>query len=145
MFVSCPHQNLASIAAEIAAAIEVAESYRDELANPEARDKWHGIWLSIEVMVDWLFEEEAKFLHALGALDWLAVANAHAAVMAPIRAMIGLCRSGQAHRRANLGALGDIILMLVLHKARYDRPAVAPAPSLPGVGNHHRQSCTTLQ
>lgn len=137
------HTGLTSIATEIAAAIDVAERYRSDLTNPEAQEKWHGIWQALEVMLDWLFEEEAKILHALGKMDWLALANAHATVMAPIRTMIDQCKLGRAHRRANLGALDDIVLMLALHKARYDKARSTPTPSI-GIAGGLRE-CAILQ
>ncbi len=138
------HKELASIAAEIAHAIDMAERYRGDLATPEARAKWHGIWISIEVMLDWLFEEEAKILHASGILDWLELANAHAIVVAPVRTMIDECKSGRAHRRANLAALEDVVLMLSLHKARYDNVGTQK-PSLSPAGDHPRQEHAAFQ
>jgi len=120
------HKELASVNAEITHAIDMAERYRGELANPEAQAKWQGIWLSIEVMLEWLFEEEARLCRE----DWLVIANAHAMVMEPVRVMIDLCKSRRAHRRANLSALDDIVLMLVVHNARYDTGSEPPGSGL---------------
>lgn len=145
MFIHSHRKELISIATEIASAIDVMEGYRGELANPEAQARWHGIWLTIEVMLEWLFEEETKCLYALGMLDWVTVANAHATVMAPTRTMIEQCKSGWAHRRANLSAFEDIVLMLALHKARYGKVEGIPTTSLSARDDHRRQECGPLQ
>lgn len=124
------NKELTPIATEIAHAIDMAERYRDELANPEAHTKWYGIWLCIELMLEWLFEEEAKILHAFGVMDWPEFTNIHTTVMEPVRTMIVQCKSGRAHRRANLDALEDIVLILAEHKARYGKVAgTSRAPS----------------
>ncbi|TAN67143.1 MAG: hypothetical protein EPN20_06940, partial [Magnetospirillum sp.] len=126
MFTHSHHRKLTSIAAEIASAIDVMEGYRNELANPGAKARWHGIWLTSYLMLEWLFEEKTKHLYVLDMLDWVAVADEHATVMVRIRAMIEQCKSDRAHRRANLDALDDIILMLTLRKACYTRMGGTP-------------------
>ncbi|MDO8607260.1 MAG: hypothetical protein Q7R40_12050 [Phaeospirillum sp.] len=141
MFAHCRHTELVT---EISATIDVAEGYRDYLANPEARAKWHGIWLSIEAMLEWLFEQEARILHASCIMDWLAVANTHAIVVAPVCTMIDECKSGRAHRRANLAALEHVVLMLSQHKAQYDKVGT-PKPSLSPADDHPRQEYTAVQ
>ncbi len=144
MSVHSRHDDLtAAIGMEIADAMEVVENHRKDLADPARRGRWYGIWLGIESMVDCLFENEAKHLRTLDNGDWLAAANTHWLVMSFIGAMIDLCEANQIHRRANLDTVGDILLLLASHKARYDRRA-RPAPARGAPDHHPLQTCCAV-
>lgn len=129
MFIQSRHDELRTLIAKIDRAIDLAEAYREDLADPENRERWHEIWMLIDAALEYLFEEELGAMSSQEALNWLAIAHAYGAAFPITRVMIDECRSDRAHRRANLGALTDITLILALHKAYYERASREPPSS----------------